>query len=108
MAVSRWSAFVLVLALALPAQPASAAAADRRDTRPPTAPGKLAALRVTSTGVTLTWRASADNVGVAAYDVYLGRTLVRSVTGTTAVVDDLVAGTTYAFTVRARDAAGNV
>jgi hypothetical protein len=63
---------------------------------------------VTGASVTLAWKPSRDDVGVAAYDVYLGRTLVRSSAGTTATVSDLVAGRTYTFAVTARDAAGNV
>src|SRR5262249_50696036 len=51
--------------------------------------------------------ASTDNVGVTAYDVFQGGTLAMSVTGTTATVSGLSASTTYSFTVRARDAAGN-
>ncbi len=99
----------LALVLAVPGQPASAGpGGDGGDRRPPTAPGALTATGVTSSGVTLAWGRSTDNVGVVAYDVYLGRTLVRSVDGTSATVADLVAGTTYTFTVKARDAAGNV
>ncbi|WP_211589049.1 fibronectin type III domain-containing protein [Allorhizocola rhizosphaerae] len=93
---------ILVALLLVAPQP------PQHDTRPPTAPGKLTALRVTSTGVTLTWHASTGNAGVVAYDVYMGQSLVRSVAEPTAVVADLVAGTTYTFTVRARDSAGNV
>jgi hypothetical protein len=100
-------AVVVVLAVSLP-QPAAAAAHGPRDIRPPTAPAALAAPRVTGTSVTLAWRAATDNVGVVAYDVYLRGSLVRSVTGTTATVPDLLPGRTYAFVVRARDASGNV
>ncbi|MFC6018276.1 fibronectin type III domain-containing protein [Plantactinospora solaniradicis] len=112
--------FAIALSLALPVQPASAAyvntppvetagpARSGPDTRPPTAPTRLTVSGVTGTSVTLTWRPSADDVGVAAYDLYSGAAVVRSVTGTTTTVPDLVSGTTYAFVVRARDAAGNV
>lgn len=108
---ARWSAYVVALALTAVAQPASAAATgwpQRPDTRPPSAPAGLTAYGVTGTSVKLAWRPSTDNVGVVAYDLYLDRTLVRSVTGVTATVPDLVTGTAYTFTVRARDAAGNV
>lgn len=108
----RWSACAVVLALTIPAQPASAAPTAgqpaRPDTRPPTVPTGLTVYGVTGTSVNLTWRPSTDNVGVVAYDLYLGRTLVRSVTGPTATVADLVTGTAHTFTVKARDAAGNV
>ncbi|MEN3358067.1 MAG: hypothetical protein V7637_2049 [Mycobacteriales bacterium] len=103
------------VALAVAAQPASAAANGpgaqgglRRDTHRPAAPAALTASGVTSSSVTLTWKPARDDVGVVAYDVYLARTLVRSSAGTTATVPDLVAGRTYIFAVTARDAAGNV
>jgi hypothetical protein len=115
----RCSLYIVALTLAMPAQSASAAASPnglggvgpgrtRPDTRPPTAPAELTASGVTSTSVTLTWEPSTDNLGVAAYDVYIGQVVVRSVAGTTATVSDLVSGTTYTFVVKARDAAGNV
>ncbi|WP_375143056.1 carbohydrate-binding protein [Paenibacillus sp. D2_2] len=54
--------------------------------------------------------ASTDNVGVTGYDVYNGSTLAASVNGTTltAVINNLTANTAYTFTVKAKDAAGNV
>jgi chitinase len=58
--------------------------------------------------VSLAWTASTDNVGVSGYDVYRGSTRATTVTGTGATVGGLAAGTSYTFTVRARDAAGNV
>jgi beta-glucanase (GH16 family) len=79
-----------------------------QDTTPPAAPSNLTALNVTTSSVTLSWTASTDNVGVAGYSVYQGSTLVASPTGTGADVSGLAARTTYTFTVRARDAAGNV
>jgi len=77
------------------------------DTTAPSAPTGLTASAVTSSSVTLSWTASTDNVGVTGYDVYNGTTLARSVTTTSAVMSGLTASTTYGFTVRARDAAGN-
>jgi chitodextrinase len=78
------------------------------DTVPPSAPSNLKASNLTTMSVTLSWSASTDNVGVVAYDVYSGTTLVTSVQWTMATVQDLVSGTTYTFTVRSRDAAGNL
>jgi chitinase len=60
--------------------------------------------------VSLAWTASTDNVGVAGYEVYVGSatTAATTTTGaTTATVSGLSASTTYSFTVKARDAAGN-
>ncbi|MFF0173430.1 glycoside hydrolase family 9 protein [Micromonospora profundi] len=81
------------------------------DTTAPTAPGTPVASAVTATGLTLTWAASTDNVGVTGYRVYreAGATdaLVGSPTGTTAAVTGLTASTAYQFYVVAVDAAGN-
>ncbi|MVP02575.1 M4 family metallopeptidase [Paenibacillus lutrae] len=78
------------------------------DTQPPTAPGNLVSTGQTSSSASLSWSASTDNTGVAGYDVYNGSTLAATVTGTSATVSNLQGGTSYTFTVKARDAAGNV
>ncbi|MEV4106610.1 fibronectin type III domain-containing protein [Nonomuraea sp. NPDC049695] len=77
------------------------------DTESPTVPGNLRTTGKTSSSVSLAWDAATDNVGVTGYDVYNGTALATTVTGTTATVSGLAAGTPYTFTVRARDAAGN-
>jgi endo-1,4-beta-D-glucanase Y len=76
--------------------------------QPPTPPGNLRSTGVTSNSVSLAWDASVDDVGVVAYDVFNGANLATTVTGLTATVTGLAAATSYTFTVRARDAAGNV
>ncbi|MGE6228632.1 fibronectin type III domain-containing protein [Paenibacillus chitinolyticus] len=78
------------------------------DTQAPSVPSGLKATASTSTSVSLSWVASTDNVGVSGYDVYQGTALAASVTGTTALVTGLTASTAYSFTVKAKDAAGNV
>ncbi len=78
------------------------------DTQAPTAPTGLAASNVAQTSLTLNWNASSDNVGVTGYDVYQGATNIGEVAGTSANVTGLTAGTAYTFTVRAKDAAGNI
>ncbi|MEQ3691531.1 MAG: M4 family metallopeptidase [Flavobacterium sp.] len=78
------------------------------DTQAPTAPTNLAASGTTNTTTTLNWTASSDNVGVVGYDVYQGATNLGTVTGTSANITGLTASTTYSFSVRAKDAAGNV
>ncbi|GEK17385.1 hypothetical protein CPE01_11180 [Cellulomonas persica] len=78
------------------------------DTQAPTAPTGLTAGTVTETSVALSWTASTDNVGVVGYDVYRGTTKVGSATGTTYTDTGLTAATAYSYTVRAKDAAGNV
>ncbi|MFB9622175.1 glycosyl hydrolase 2 galactose-binding domain-containing protein [Nonomuraea helvata] len=77
------------------------------DTESPSVPGNLRTTGKTSSSVSLAWDAATDNVGVTGYDVYNGTALATTVTGTTATVSGLAAGTAYTFTVRARDAAGN-
>ncbi len=81
--------------------------ASTGDTQAPTAPTGLAASNVAETTLTLTWNVATDNVGVTTYDVYQGSTLLGEVTGTTADVTGLTANTTYEFSVKAKDAAGN-
>lgn len=80
------------------------------DNSPPTAPTGLHVMGTPgSNSVHLMWGASTDNVGVAGYRIYQGGTLVATVNGTTLekIVTGLAPDTTYTFTVRAYDAAGN-
>ncbi|MBU8900308.1 chitinase C-terminal domain-containing protein [Corallococcus sp. M34] len=78
------------------------------DTIPPSVPAGLRTTSVGSTSVALAWTASTDNKGVTGYDVYQGSALAVSVTDPAAVVTGLTANTAYSFSVKARDAAGNV
>ena len=78
------------------------------DGQAPSAPGNLRSTGKSSTSVSLAWNASTDNVGVTGYDVFRGSTQVLSVSGTSATVGGLSPSTAYTFTVKARDAAGNV
>lgn len=80
------------------------------DTQAPTAPGNLHVMGTpTSSSVTIMWNPSTDNVGVTGYKIYRGTTLAGTVSGTTTeyTVSGLSASTSYTFTVRAVDAAGN-
>ncbi|MFD4676030.1 fibronectin type III domain-containing protein [Lentzea sp. NPDC058450] len=77
------------------------------DTEAPTAPNNLRSTGVTASSVALAWDASTDNVGVTGYEVLNGSTVVAKATGTTATVTGLTADTSYTFSVRALDAAGN-
>ncbi|AZJ33964.1 T9SS C-terminal target domain-containing protein [Tenacibaculum mesophilum] len=78
------------------------------DTEAPSAPTNLAASSITATSLTLNWTASTDNVGVTGYDVYQGATKIGSSTTTSYNVTGLTASTAYTFTVKAKDAAGNI
>ncbi len=77
------------------------------DTQSPTAPSNLSYSNVTETTVDLSWDASSDDIGVDKYYVYQNTVLLGSVSGTSAQVTGLTAGTSYNFYVTAKDAAGN-
>jgi uncharacterized membrane protein YuzA (DUF378 family) len=77
------------------------------DTVAPTAP-TLAASGTTQTTTNLSWSGATDNVAVTGYDVYRGTTLLGSTSATTYAVTGLTASTAYTFTVKAKDAAGNI
>jgi len=81
--------------------------ANTTDTTAPSTP-TLSASGTTQTSTNLSWTAATDNVGVTGYDVYRGTTLLTTVTGTTYTATGLTASTAYSFTVRAKDAAGNI
>lgn len=77
------------------------------DTQAPTAPAALAAGTVTAASVPLTWTASSDNVGVTGYEVYRDGVLKGTTTTTSYTDQTATANTTYSYTVKAYDAAGN-
>ena len=78
------------------------------DTIAPSAPTSLAASGTTATTTNLSWTAATDNRAVTGYDVYRGTTLLGTVTTTAYTVTGLTANTAYSFSVKAKDAAGNV
>ncbi|WP_234405564.1 PQQ-dependent sugar dehydrogenase [Paenibacillus sp. IHBB 10380] len=78
------------------------------DTQAPTAPTGLVSSSKTSSTVNLTWTPSTDNVSVYEYDIYRNDTLAGSAPATSFNVTGLTANTTYNFTVKARDLAGNI
>ncbi|WP_169513403.1 fibronectin type III domain-containing protein [Flexithrix dorotheae] len=77
------------------------------DSEDPTAPRDLYAESVSSTQVTLKWKASSDNVGVYKYDVYQNGQKALVVDDTEVTVYNLIAGKAYNFSVVARDVTGN-
>ncbi|WP_329298172.1 glycoside hydrolase family 6 protein [Streptomyces sp. NBC_00659] len=88
--------------------PLSGSGGGGGDTQAPTVPGGLAVGSTTSNSATLSWSASTDNTAVTGYDVYRDGTKVGSATTTSYTDSGLAASTTYAYTVKAKDAAGNV
>lgn len=81
---------------------------DSGDTVAPSTPSSLTASGTTQTTTNLSWTASTDNVGVTGYDIYQGTTLRATVTTTTYAVTGLTAATTYNFSIKAKDAVGNI
>ncbi|MGW1339636.1 discoidin domain-containing protein [Kribbella sp. NPDC002412] len=77
------------------------------DTQPPSTPTGLTATDITATTAALTWTASTDNVGVSGYDVVRNDTVVASTTTTQYNDTGLAADTSYTYSIRARDLAGN-
>jgi chitodextrinase len=78
------------------------------DTVAPTAP-TLSAAGTTETTTNLSWSGATDNVAVTGYDVFRNGALIGSTTtATTFAVTGLTASTVYSFTVKSKDAAGNV
>ncbi|KUN27337.1 chitinase [Streptomyces antibioticus] len=71
----------------------------------PSAPGTPTASGVTDTSVKLTWSAATDDKGVKNYDVLRNGTKVATVTTTSYTDTGLTAGTSYSYTVQARDTA---
>ncbi|PZO32373.1 MAG: secretion protein [Flavobacteriaceae bacterium] len=82
--------------------------AGTADTTPPTAPTSLTATGTTQTTTNLSWTASTDNVAVTGYEVYQDGVLKTTVTTTSYAVTGLTAATAYTFSVKAKDAAGNL
>lgn len=77
------------------------------DTTAPTA-ATLTASGTTQTSTNLSWSGATDNVGVTAYEVYRGTTLLSTVSTTTYAATGLTASTAYTFSVKAKDSAGNI
>lgn len=102
------SAEVIATTNAFYAVGVGAAYSGSTDTVAPTAPANLTAAGTTSSSTNLSWTAATDNVAVTGYSIYNGATLVTTVTGLTYSVTGLSASTAYTFTVKAKDAAGNL
>lgn len=75
----------------------------------PTVPTGLTAHQVSDTSITILWSPSTDNVAVTDYEVFMNDTYLDNTSGaTTYTINTLSANTTYTFTVRAKDGAGNL
>lgn len=80
------------------------------DTAAPTAPTNLTSPGKSDTSANLSWSASTDDVEVTGYNIYRDGLLCGAVNGITTnyTAIGLVPNTAYPFTVKARDAAGNL
>ncbi|MDY8135635.1 GEVED domain-containing protein [Aquimarina sp. 2201CG5-10] len=78
------------------------------DTQAPTDPTNLVASNITSSGATLNWTASTDNVGVTQYNISINGNVVGTSANTSFNVTGLSPLTTYNASVTAQDAAGNI
>ena len=102
------SAEVIATTNAFYAVGVGAAYSGSADTVAPSTPSGLAATGTTATTTSLSWTASTDNVGVTGYNIYSGAALLGSATTTNYNVTGLTGSTAYSFTVKAKDAAGNL
>jgi chitodextrinase len=82
--------------------------AGQSDTTAPTVPTSLVAVPASSSAISLNWNASNDGSGVLGYRVLRGGVEIAQATGTSYSDTGLSPSTTYAYTVVAYDAAGNV
>ena len=82
-------------------------AAPGSDMEAPTVASGLTAMDVTKKTFTLSWEASADNVGVIGYLVYQDGVLVGLAASTSYDVSGLSCGKAYSMKVKAYDADGN-
>ena len=76
------------------------------DTQAPTTPSSLVRRDGTATSITLSWKPSTDNVGVAGYGIYRGTTKVADSNVTAYGVEGLACGTSYTLSVDAVDVSG--
>ncbi len=104
--ISNQSTSRSVTTLAIPTAPVASVVVS--DTTAPTAPGQPTATNITQTGVSLSWSASTDAVGVTGYRVYRNGTQIATPTTNSYAVTGLTGDTTYSFTTAGVDAAGNV
>ncbi|MDT9692071.1 fibronectin type III domain-containing protein [Streptomyces sp. P9(2023)] len=94
-----------VVALALTA----CSSGPPKDTAAPAAPTGVTAASGSAQTVHVMWNAATDDRAVTGYEVYQQGRKVKDLPATTLMTDivNLTPATPYAFTVRARDAAGN-
>jgi chitodextrinase len=78
------------------------------DTIPPSVPTNLSASNITSSGATISWTASTDNIAVTGYQVFRNGLQIATTTQVSYNDSGLSPATTYSYTVTAFDAANNI
>jgi fibronectin type 3 domain-containing protein len=89
------------------ATPVSVTVEAPPDSTPPSIPGTLTAQVVSSSGISLNWTASTDNVGITGYHIFRNGAFIATTPTTSYQDTNLAPLTTYTYTVTAWDAAGN-
>ncbi len=87
--------------------PSSPVSATTLDTTAPTIPSGLTGSAVSSTQVNLSWSASTDNVAVTGYAIFRGGNEIGTSSSTAYSDLTVTHSTSYSYTVKAYDAAGN-
>jgi chitodextrinase len=78
------------------------------DAESPTAPAGLEAAAISAVQVDLSWFAATDNTGVAGYRIYRDGEQIGTATDTAFSDTGCQSATSYTYTVKAFDAAGNL
>jgi fibronectin type 3 domain-containing protein len=89
--------------------PSNTATVSSSDTTPPAPPTTVTATAASDTQVNLAWSGATDNIGVTGYQILRNGVQVATVGATPTTYTDtgLTGATTYAYTVKSVDAAGN-
>ncbi|MEU8630198.1 fibronectin type III domain-containing protein [Streptomyces sp. NPDC048669] len=97
-------------ALLLAALTACGGSGAEADTSSPTVPHGVTVQASSATSAHVMWEAATDDKAVTAYEIYRKGKKVKTVPAARVMIDidGLTASTAYTFTVRARDAAGNL
>lgn len=83
-------------------------ALSTEDKTPPTAPSGLHTMDITAESVSLMWGASSDLSGIKEYQIFRNEKLIAQTSSTSFKDDSVSSNTTYSYTIKAVDFAGNV
>ncbi len=77
------------------------------DTTPPTIPGNVQASAISTSQVNFNWNLSTDNIAVTGYKIFRNGTQIATTSSTSYQDSGLSQATTYTYSVKAYDGAGN-